>query len=161
MFEEFAKKIKTKEELISYLEEISQAQQSAFEKKEDLLSEKVKEKVSETLKNFLERAEEKGIISKNPKQQNSFLKKLKEYLLSLPEVKLKIAFSPSSEFLEEINQWFEKELSVKVILDLTINPKIVGGAIIEYQGNWRDFSLRKKIDNLIEKLYYPRNSATQ
>ena len=76
-------------------------------------------------------------------------------------MKLKIAFSPSSEFLEEINQWFEKELSVKVILDLTINPKIVGGAIIEYQGNWRDFSLRKKIDNLIEKLYYPRNSATQ
>ena len=46
MFEEFAKKIKTKEELISYLEEISQAQQSAFEKKEDLLSEKVKENVS-------------------------------------------------------------------------------------------------------------------
>jgi len=149
LFEEFAKKIKTKEELIFYLEELSQAQEVAFRQGEALLSEKLKGKISEGLKNFFEKMEEKGMLSKNPEQQSSFLEKIKKYLLSLPEVKLEIAFSPSSDFLKKINLWFKEELGQKVILDLTVNPKIVGGAIIEYQGNWQDYSLAKKIDRLI------------
>ena len=149
MFEDLAKKIKTKEELIFYLEELSRAQQAVFKQGGVLLSEKLKGKISEELKNFFERMEKKGMLSKNPEQQYSFLEKIKKYLLSLSEVKLEIAFSPSNDFLKEISLWFEKELGQKVILDLTVNPKIVGGAIIEYQGNWRDYSLAREIDKLI------------
>ena len=58
-------------------------------------------------------------------------------------------FNNNNDSLEKISQWFEKELGQKIILDLSINPKIVGGVIIEYQGNWRDFSLEKEIDSLI------------
>ncbi|MCD6528259.1 F0F1 ATP synthase subunit delta [bacterium] len=151
LFEELAEKIKTKEELIFYLEELSQAQQAVFKGGRILLSEKLKGKISEEFKKFLEKMEERKMLSKNPDQQYSFLEKIKKYLLSLPEVKLEIAFSPSNEFLKKISLWFEKKLNQKVILDLTVNPKIVGGAIIEYQGNWRDYSLAKEIDKLIEK----------
>jgi len=149
MFEDLAKKIKTKEELIFYLEELSRAQQAVFKQGGVLLSEKLKGKISEELKNFFERMEKKGMLSKNPEQQYSFLEKIKKYLLSLSEVKLEIAFSPSNDFLKEISLWFKEELGQKVILDLTVNPKIVGGAIIEYQGNWRDYSLAREIDKLI------------
>jgi len=150
MFEDLAKKIKTKEELIFYLEELSRAQQAVFKQGGVLLSEKLKGKISEELKNFFERMEKKGMLSKNPEQQYSFLEKIKKYLLSLSEVKLEIAFSPSNDFLKEISLWFEKELGQKVILDLTVNPKIVGGAIIEYQGKWRDYSIAKEIDKSIK-----------
>jgi len=147
--EEFTEKINTKEELIFYLEGLSQAQQAAFREGRALLSEKLKGKISKELKNFFEKMEEKGMLSKNPEQQYSFLEKIKKYLLSLPEVKLEIAFSPSNDFLKNISLWFKEELGQKVILDLTVNPKIVGGAIIEYQGNWRDYSLAREIDKLI------------
>lgn len=81
---------------------------------------------------------------------------LKKKLRALPEMKLKIAFPPKDNFIDEISRWLEKEIGQKVILDITVNPKVVAGAIIEYQGNWRDFSLAKKIDRLFsEKL---RNS---
>lgn len=111
-FEELVKKIRTKEELVSFLEEIAH-------------------------------------LNKNKEEQPT--KELEKYLRSLPEIKLEIAFSPENNFLEKISQWFEKELGQKIILDLTVNPKIVGGAIIEYQGNWRDFSLAKEIDKLISQ----------
>ena len=113
-FEELVKKIRTKEELVSFLEEIAHLR-------------KIKDKEEQPTK------------------------ELEKYLRSLPEIKLEIAFSPENNFLEKISQWFEKELGQKIILDLTVNPKIVGGAIIEYQGNWRDFSLAKEIDKLISQ----------
>lgn len=109
--EELAKGIRTKEELISFLEEIAQKK---FQKEEGVL-------------------------------------KLEKKLQSLPEIKLEIAFSPEDDFLNKISQWLEKELGQKIILDITCNPKIVAGAIIEYRGFFRDFSLAKKIDKLISQ----------
>ena len=77
--------------------------------------------------------------------------KLEKKLQSLPEIKLEIAFSPDDNFINKIGQWIEKELGQKIILDITVNPKVVAGAIIEYQGNWRDFSSAKEIDRLFIK----------
>lgn len=105
-FEDLLKKIRTREELVFFLEEIAQ-------------------------KKF----EEEGIAE------------LEKKLLALPEIKLEIAFSPNDSFLEKISQWLEKELGQKVILDITVNPKVVAGAIIEYQGFFRDFSLAKNLTN--------------
>jgi len=112
MTKDLSEKIKTKEELIFFLEQIAN-------KKIDL----EKEEAS----------------------------KLEKKLRSLPEIKLEIAFSPNNDFLNRISQWLEKELGQKIILDITVNPKVTAGAIIEYQGNWRDFSLAKKIDQLFVK----------
>jgi len=106
-FEELVRKIRTKEELIFFLEEIA---------RKKLLKEEVSE--------------------------------LEEKLRALPQIKLEIAFSPGEDFLNRLSQWFEKELGQKIILDITCNPKIAGGLIIEYQGKWRDFSLAKRIDQL-------------
>ncbi len=108
-FKELIKKIKTKEELIFFLEEIDQK--------------KIKgEEVSE----------------------------LERKLRSLPEINLEIAFSPSEDFIDRMSQWLEKELGQKIILDITVNPKIVGGAIIEYQGKWLNFTLARKIDQTLK-----------
>lgn len=76
---------------------------------------------------------------------------LEKKLRSLPEIKLEIAFSPEDGFLNRMSDWLEKELGQKTILDITVNPKIVTGAIIEYRGNWRDFSSAKEIDRLTSK----------
>ncbi|MCX6759693.1 MAG: F0F1 ATP synthase subunit delta [Candidatus Nealsonbacteria bacterium] len=151
IFEDFAKKIKTKEELIFYLEEIAQIRQIIFKDKDIPLSKKVERKVDGEFRKFLEISEKEEVISKNPGQQSSFFQELEKYLQSLPEIKLEIAFSPDDNSLDRISQWFEKELGQKIILDLIINPRVVGGAIIDYRGNWRDFSLAKKIDQLISQ----------
>lgn len=74
--------------------------------------------------------------------------KLEKELRVLPEIKLDIAFFPKDNFLNRISQWLQEEFGQRIILDITVNPKIVAGAIIEYQGIWRDFSLAKKIDQL-------------
>ena len=86
-----------------------------------------------------------GEMVMTEKEEASILEK---ELRALPEMKLDIAFFPTDNFLNRISQWLQKEFDQRIILDITVNPKVVAGAIIEYQGNWRDFSLAKKIDQL-------------
>ncbi|KPJ73616.1 hypothetical protein AMJ48_00040 [Parcubacteria bacterium DG_74_1] len=97
---------------------------------------------------FLEKIAEK---KSGPEKEE--VSRLEKELRALPEIKLDIAFSPKDNFLNTISQWLQRELGQRTILDITVNPKVVAGAIIEYQGIWRDFSLAKKIDQLFsEKL---------
>lgn len=117
--EELTKKIRTKEELVFFLEELAGRK-----------LEMRKEEASE----------------------------LEKKLRSFPEIKMEIAFAPNDNFINKICRWLEKELSQKIILDIVVNPKVTAGAIIEYKGNWRNFTLAKEIDRLFAgKLSDSRN----
>ena len=148
IFEDLTKKIITKEDLILFLEEINLLEQIVFKNIEVPLSERVKGKIREEFRDELQKLEKESIISGSPNQQFSFFDELKNYLQKIPQVKLEIAFEPSEDFLLRIKKWFKEENHQEVILDITVNPKIVGGAIIEYQGYFRDFSLVKEMDKL-------------
>jgi len=108
--EELIKKVRTKEELVFFLEEIAKRKLTMKEEE---------------------------------------ISKLGKKLRSLPEIKLGIAFLPNDNFINKVSCWLEKELGQRVILDIMVNPKLVGGTVIEYRGNWRDFSLAKEIDQLL------------
>jgi len=151
IFKDFTKKIIIREDLIFSLEEISLAQGLIFKDTHIPLSEKVKGKVGEDFRKCLESLEKEKIISKVPEKNQIFFENLKKYLQNLPQIKMEIAFQPKREFLKEISSWVEKESKQKVVLDLIFNPEIIGGAIIEYQGRYFDFSLAKKVDELISK----------
>lgn len=148
VFEESAKKIITKEDFLLFIEEINLFERVIFKNTEVPLWKRVKGKVREEFRNELQKLEKEGVISASPNQQLSFFDEFKNYLRKIPQVKLEIAFEPSEDFLLRIKKWFKEESHQEVVLDVTLNPKIVGGAIIEYQGYFRDFSLAKEIDRL-------------
>jgi F0F1-type ATP synthase delta subunit len=154
-FEGLIKRIRTKEELIFFLEEIARVRAIIFKNggAAELMRKTTEGKTEggEELKKFLEKWEKEKVISANREKQSDFFRKLEKDLQSLPKIKLEIAFSPNEDFLDKISQWLEKELRQKTILDITVNPDIVGGAVVEYQGNWRDFSLAKEIDGIVSK----------
>jgi len=141
-------KIKTKEDLIFFLEEIDLASDLILKEPKKKLSQKLKGKITPDLVEILEELEKKEKQYQDPQEQIFFLQLLKNHLTSLPKVKIEIAFEPERETLEKISQWFKEKLKKKMILDLRINPKIIGGAKIEYGGKWRDFSLAKKIKEM-------------
>ena len=70
---------------------------------------------------------------------------LKKLLAQNNFPKLEIAFEPRYEFVKELKEYFSKNLNQNVLLDLVINPTIIGGAIIICNNHYRDFSLSSKI----------------
>jgi len=143
------KEIITTEELNSILLEIDKIQREVFEKQNGSLSKIAKELENHQLENYLLELEK--IYPKNPEEQFSSLEKLKKNLQIISQIRIQIAYPVSKAFLKNIVSWIEKETHKKLILDIILNPKIVGGAIIEYQGKYENFSLEKEIDKIIRE----------
>jgi hypothetical protein len=148
IFEKLSEKIITEEDLVFFLDQLSIVRRSLFSQTHIPLSERLKDKIDEKLRKEIEKLEKEGVLPSSPEGQSSFFKGLENFLLKIPKVKLEIAFEPSEEFILKIEKWFEEKVKERMILDIFVNPKIVGGVKIEFQGRWKDFSLEKEIEKL-------------
>lgn len=146
-FEFLEEKLFLKEDVISILEEIAEIEQLIFKSK-NLLSEKTK---NDILHQFFLKLEREGKVDLDLKKQFEFLEELKNYLQNLPVLKMEIAFFPPKKTIEKFSDWLKKEVGKKFILDIYFNQKIVGGAILEYGGKYKNFSLAKEIDKFFER----------
>ena len=144
-FKKITKDITTKQELVYLLDDINQAKDLIYEKSDKKLSEKVKNVVSEGFRKIIRNQEDE---LNTREEQEEFLNQLKSQLQSAAQIKLTLAFSPSDSFLKDISQWLENETGEHIIIDLTVDPEIVGGAIIEYDGHYLNFGLDKKIEKI-------------
>ncbi|MBI2621944.1 MAG: F0F1 ATP synthase subunit delta [Candidatus Levybacteria bacterium] len=86
-------------------------------------------------------------ITNNKEEIEKFLNSLLQEIRKLSSVKLTIALSPTDELINAIGKWAQKNLSQKIIFDIEVDKKILGGAIIiSDEGRFMDYSLRRKID---------------
>ena len=146
-FIELENKIRTKNDLLFYLEEIDLTMELILSDSERSLSEKLAGRNVGDLTDMLLRRGE-GQTLDDLDQQVFFLQLLKKYISALPQIRIEIAFRPEEATLDKISDWLKKELKEKTIIDLVINPNHVGGAVIEYKGKWKNFSLSKRIKEL-------------
>ena len=56
-------------------------------------------------------------------------------------VKLTLAIEPGKELLSGLTAWFSGNLGSRVIIDLKIDPQIIGGIKVICRNHFRDFSL--------------------
>ena len=151
-FEKFASQIKTKEQLFFLLDEIEEAKRRVFKYKQTTtLSDKLNEAVSGNFRRNIVELENQGVLTKNTSSQNSFLVALKKSLSGLPCLRLTLAFTPADEFIEKLSDCVEKTAGEKVILDIFVQGRIIGGVLFEYEGEYRDYSLAKKLDAVLEE----------
>ena len=87
----------------------------------------------------------KKILSGNPKDVEEYFVSLNSYLSKIPRIILTIAFKPNVEFLKTLSFWFEKNLGKKVILDIRVREDLIAGALVEYNGKFKDYSKAKLI----------------
>lgn len=145
-FEEVKQNIYTLDDLNLFLEDIEKISDLVFKKPTLPLKEKLQENISEEFFGILSR-----FFETLPSSQKEFLKilaQLKDELLAMPLVKFQLAFFPTPRFIKKLSRWFEEKLKRRVVLDITVNPEIVGGIILEYQGKYLDLSLKKDLENL-------------
>jgi F0F1-type ATP synthase delta subunit len=75
---------------------------------------------------------------------------LRKHLLSLPVVKLTIAFEPNQRLVDKLATFFSSIGRENVIFDILVDRNIVAGAVLEVNGAYRDYSVSKQIDQVIK-----------
>lgn len=151
-FLKIANFLTTKEDLEKFLDELDFVISQIFKNPEISLSQKTKGKIQDWFFESIKEWEEKEFKGKTENELQIFFSEIKEKILKLPQVKVSLAFCPNREFLKNLSLWFEKNFSQKFILDLKVDPKILGGIVFEISGKVFDFSLKRKIKELIEFL---------
>ena len=87
----------------------------------------------------------KEIATMDRPQIESQLKLLQKRIFNLEEFSLTLAHEPTHAFLTELTGIIRGVLGNLIVLDITVNPRIVGGAVVSYRGKFLDYSLKHKL----------------
>ncbi len=91
-------------------------------------------------------------LSKTKKNdQSKIIADLLDDLNKYQVIELILAFDPSQALLQRIRSWLDGKQLENALLELKYDPSVLGGAIISYQGRYQDFSVRKAIQEYIQK----------
>lgn len=130
--------IRTTEEAREFEEEIALLLQSQF---------KVGKQRFASILSTEVRATTSSIIAKLPVSgRKQFLEDLHKKLQERKVLRLTLAFEPSEAIIEAISAWVRENLGQEWVLSLSCDPSIVGGCVIEKEGKYMDYSVRRKLD---------------
>lgn len=79
------------------------------------------------------------------------IKKIRQNLEKIKIIEITLAFSPSQIFSEKIANWLKKTIKENIAVDIKLEPSILGGVTISFEGKYFDGSLRNKLDNELKK----------
>lgn len=147
--DELLNKLPTKTDVTNFVSIIDLMLESLYNVKnnklENILKKSLSVKTAETFKKiFLQYGNDKEKI-------RNFLTELKAKLQNFKTLKLTLAIEPSKETLERINNWVRLNMGNGIIPEIEQDPRIIGGAIIEIDGIYKDYSLKKRLDEAFEK----------
>jgi F0F1-type ATP synthase delta subunit len=75
-----------------------------------------------------------------------YLNLIKEKVQSFKFLKLTLAINPSEELVETISYWITKNIGQMVLIDLNFDKSIIAGGLIEFEGKYKDFSIKSKLE---------------
>ncbi len=72
-----------------------------------------------------------------------FLVSLKEKLIGTPSVKVVLSFKPTDNFISKLNE------TLNALVEVEVDPNILGGVIVESNGKHIDLSIKRKLDDVL------------
>lgn len=88
-------------------------------------------------------------ISDNKIEVEEYLNSLLLKIRNLNKLKLSIAIEPNEKIINNLKTWASKNMSYDFIFEFNVDSKILGGTIIvNKNGEYADFSLLKKVNDL-------------
>lgn len=146
IYSDILRQIKTIDQARSLNIEIDILIQDLF-KIEDNFFEKALNSISAITSQMLRDAFLKENISfENKTMIKEYLIGLKEQLQNLKTIKLSVSFEPSLNSIDNIFSWVLKNQGTGIVLDIKTDKTILGGTTIEFEGRYKDFSLKKTLE---------------
>jgi F0F1-type ATP synthase delta subunit len=145
MYTPVLSQIRTKEEKNIFQGEIDLLKKSLFEQEENfehVLGSKVRSKISQAIRPELE---------KESVDKKAYLLGLENELNKLTPLALTIAFEPCDSTISKIFDWVGANLGSNYLLDIQQDNSILGGIIITFKGEYRDYSLKSKLDQYLSQ----------
>jgi F0F1-type ATP synthase delta subunit len=100
---------------------------------------------------FLEYVRQSGVPATAPEALRKHLDTVKSEVQNLPTATIIVASTPTTDTLKYISKWFDANIGERVLLDVTVDHTLIGGVVIEYNGKYADYSLKKLLSSRFSK----------
>lgn len=88
----------------------------------------------------------------NPQLFHQFVQQVIIEAKHLPVLTIILSFSPNRSEIEEIIKWLYINTNKRFILEVQVNNAIVGGSILGYNGQYKDNSVKKRVEEYFAKM---------
>lgn len=83
---------------------------------------------------------------KDPSVFHRFLMDLKEEVKMTPVVTMHLAFHPEDQQVKRMSDWLISQIHKKIFLEIVVKKDLVGGAIIIWNGIYKNYSLEQQLE---------------
>jgi flagellar biosynthesis/type III secretory pathway protein FliH len=99
---------------------------------------------------LLQTSKDLKVSTESPASIQKFLRDLQERLKKLPQVSIRLAITPNDDTLRSISKWFDATLGEKTLVSFVVDPALLGGVVIEWNGIYLDYSLKKRLAQVLQ-----------
>ena len=101
---------------------------------------------------FLTILRENNISIESTQAIKEFFTKLQQMAASIPVLSIILPFEPTDQTLAVLSDWCMLNIKKQMLFDLQVDQRLIGGAAIQYNGKYLDFSVRPKVEATIRTL---------
>jgi F0F1-type ATP synthase delta subunit len=135
--------VSTREDLNLINSELDLLEAAIYETKENtfefVLNNSISASISSLISTLLLEKEEREVV----------IKKIKDNLKEIKFVELTIAVNPTEKLRTEMINLIKKSTNQRIALDIKVDPSIIGGVKIMFNGRYYDVSLKSKLDKIL------------
>jgi F0F1-type ATP synthase delta subunit len=78
-----------------------------------------------------------------------FFAQLQTQISSLPVATITLAFEPDETALRDLSEWFFQNLNRQVLFDIQIDPDLIAGTAVLFNGKYQDLSVKGKFNQIL------------
>lgn len=101
---------------------------------------------------FLLCCQKNNIVLENPQSLKQCVTTIRKEAETLPMVQLSVAYTPTEDELRDINNWLKARIGQKYVFAVTVDHSLVGGAVISANGFYKDFSLKRYLEENADEI---------
>ncbi len=105
---------------------------------------------------FIKLLRDNNIDTKSNSVLKAFLNTVIEKAKNLPLLSLTVAFAPKEQTLKALSQWCLLNINKQALFDITVDPNLIAGAVVNFKGKSMDFSMRPHFDRIVEDVLKPQ-----
>ena len=100
-----------------------------------------------------------GVNAESRLAIKTFIDKIQEHISALPTISLTLAFEPTEKTLQGLSRWFILNIKKQVLFDITVDTKLIGGAVISSGGRFLDYSIKPDFERIFRETFGPKPLA--
>jgi len=143
--------LKTTREVDDLSSEIDTLMSALFKSEKVSLQKTLTSISSNSGKKIMEIFSKNNLDMTDKEQVSDFLDTLADLIKKFKVIKLVLAFDPTRETIENIHSFICENIGIGYILDIEVLEGVCGGAVVIFNGKYKDFTLRKSLEETFKE----------